>query len=117
MKKLITIAALILIISFNSQAQETKLAKPASFSWSQKTMDYLGLPQEQQQKITALKKEYEPKIKAVQSDTALTEEEKKQKVKELYAVRNAQIDKLLTKEEKQKVKEMKQKMKEQNSDK
>jgi Spy/CpxP family protein refolding chaperone len=114
MKRFFLLSAFVFTLSVASKAQDTKPAKAASFSWNKKTMEEVGLSDDQQQKVVTLKTTYDPKIKAIQSDATSGEEDKKQKVKDLYTERNAEIDKLLTKEQKEKVKEMKKKLKEQS---
>jgi len=72
-----------------------------------KMKEELNLSDEQMTKITASRKATAEKMKAVHENTALSDEEKREQVKELIKQQKESTKSLLTEEQKQKMKEHK----------
>jgi|GEM_PF-4407990 len=101
----------LLVLGFsNTQAQDNK-PKKEKFSWQKEYMDEAGIAPEVQAKITVLKEESEVKVKAIKKDTTFSEEEKKEKIKEVHKKKSEAINALLSKEQKNKIKEIKERLK------
>ena len=116
MKKLTLLIALLLALGFTAtQAQENK-SKKANFSWQKEYMDEAGIAADVQAKITTIKDESEVKIKEIKKDGTLTEEQQKEKTKEIYKKRAEDIFALLTKEQKEKIKEIRERIKKENGE-
>lgn len=111
MKKIL-LAVLLLTAGFSAvQAQDKKKEQ---FQWSKATMDALGVSAEVQSKINDIKKSNDAEIKKVKDDGTLTEEQRKEKLKELRKQRMDAIEALLTPEEKKKADEMKKEINKRN---
>jgi hypothetical protein len=93
------------------QAQAQPKQKPF---WVKENMDTIGIKPEVQEKITVIKDKANEEIKLVRKDEKLGEEEKKAKVKALNKKKEDDIMALLSPDVKQKVKELKKKLKEDN---
>jgi hypothetical protein len=111
MKRIITAVVLLMALSTtNSFAQDAK-GKKENFAWQKAYMDSAGISADVQEKIEAIKKEYEPKTKAIRKDNALTEDAKKEQIKALNKEKAKTIEALLTKEQKAKIKAIKESLK------
>lgn len=97
MKALFTILLLAACMLGNAQT------KPVFSYYSLETLDAIGATQEQKDKIAAIKKETDTKIKEVKKDTSLNEDQKKAAYAEHYKVGGARYFEIITKEQKQKL--------------
>jgi hypothetical protein len=110
MNKILLLLALLVLGYCNAQAQDNK-PKKEGFSWQKEYMDEAGIAPEVQAKITVLKTESEVNVKAIKKDTTFSEEEKKEKIKEVHKKKSEAINALLSKEQKSKIKEIKERLK------
>lgn len=97
-------------------AQENQKNKKDNFNWQKQYMDSAGIAADVQGKIEAIKKEAEPKVKAIRKDDSLTEDVKKEKIKEINKKKGEDINALLSKEQKAKIKEIKERLKKEGGD-
>lgn len=86
----------------HAKKQTTATTKPRK----QSDMDQLNLSSDQQAKIKAVTKDYQAKTKKVNGNTALTDAQKKEKIKELKAEKKKEMDGILTVDQKNKLKEI-----------
>lgn len=100
-KILLSIASLLAIVQI-SFAQDAQAAPKPQFQWDQKTMTEIGISDEVQAKIEAVKKAANVEIKKVRQDATLAEDVKKKTLKELNGKRQKDIEALLTPEQKEK---------------
>jgi hypothetical protein len=112
MKTKITLITLLLLFttSLTTMAQKGEAKKSDGFNWQKKYLDEAGIPDSTQTKIKVVIEEASTKIKAIKKDATLTEEDKKTKTKEVYKKRYEDIHALLTKLQKQKIKEIKERV-------
>jgi hypothetical protein len=110
MKKILMMLALLVLVYCNAQAQDNK-PKKENFSWQKEYMDEAGIPADVQAKIIALKDESEVKVKEIKKDASLAEDVKKEKIKEVHKKKSEAINALLSKEQKSKIKEIKERLK------
>lgn len=94
-------------------------ARPAKkvFAWNKKTMNEIGVSAEVQAKIEEFKKQNEAEQKALKESDAYikaSEEEQKKKMGALLGKRQKTIYEMLTKEQQDKVDEMREKIKKEN---
>jgi hypothetical protein len=114
MKKVVMIMGLLLTIAVSQGfAQDTKTKKD-NFSWQKVYMDEAGIPVDIQVKIDSIKQVFEPKMKAIRKDASLDENAKKEKIKTLNKEKVNAIEVLLTKEQKAKIKTIKERLKKEN---
>lgn len=112
MKKVILMFAFFLFaFGVQSFAQDSTKAKKENFTWQKQYMDEAGIPADVQAKIEVIKKETQIKIKEIKKDGALSEEVKKEKRKEIRKQMNTGINALLSKEQREKIKGIKEKVK------
>lgn len=79
-------------------------------------MDAIGIAAGVQEKINDIKKASDEELMKVKADAALTEEQKKEKLKELRKKRMEDIEALLTNEQKAKAEEMRKAIAEKNKE-
>jgi hypothetical protein len=119
MKKLfvtLTLMVFTAIVGFSQAAVANAAAaekKPQTFQLNKKTMAELGVTADVQTKILDIKKASDVLVKNIKEDTAMSEDDRKKALKELYAKRNKEMESLLTPEQKAKADEMKKALKEQ----
>jgi Skp family chaperone for outer membrane proteins len=111
MKKVIMMLSLLLTIVVSQSFAQNDKAKKENFGWQKMYMDSAGISADVQTKIEAIKKDYDPQIKAIRKDATLAEDAKKEKMKELRKKMNDEINALLTKEQKAKIKAIKEGLK------
>ena len=109
MKRILFALFALVLFSVNMNAQKVK-----QFSWNKKNMTEVGLSPEQQSRVDSIKTASNQEIEAVKSDSALSEDTKKNKLQELHKKRLVNIDALLTVEQKKKVEEIKARIKKEN---
>lgn len=98
-------------IAFNSADAQT------SFDYySKETLDAVGAAPEQQQKLKALKLDYDKKIRAARKDANLSDEEKKEKVKTYYKDRSTEYFEILTAEQGEYIKRLRKEFQEKKQD-
>lgn len=98
-------------VAFNNTNAQT------SFDYySKETLDAVGATSEQQQKLKALKLDYDKKIRSTRKDTDLSDEEKKAKVKTYYKDRSTQYFEILTPEQGEHIKRLRKEFQEKKSD-
>lgn len=112
MKKL-TFMLLVLIITGSTQsfAQDAPKNKKENFSWQKMYMDEAGIPGDVQAKIEVIKQESEAKVKEIRKDATLADDVKKAKIKEINKKKGENINALLTKEQKEEIKEIRERIK------
>lgn len=82
-------------------------AQTKSFSYySQETLDAIEASVEQQEKIRTIRKNTNDQIRATKRDSNLTEEEKKEKFKEIYREGGKLYNEVLTSEQIEKLKRL-----------
>lgn len=112
MKKLLfTLFIFTAIGATQSFAQETPKTKKENFSWQKQYMDEAGIPTDIQAKIEVIKKESEAQVKKIKKDETLSEEVRKEKIKEVQKKKGEDINAMLNKEQKEKIKEIKERVK------
>lgn len=110
MKKL-SLLAFFMSLFFFVNAQN----KPSFSYYSVETLEAIGTSKEQQAQIAEIRKNTDERIRTVKKDTALTEEEKKNKYKEIYGEGGVLYKKVLTEEQNEKLKILFKKFQEKNS--
>jgi hypothetical protein len=116
MKKIVIIMTVLFAIGTNNIFAQDAKGKKDNFAWQKNYMDSAGISAEVQAKIEVIKKEYEPKTKAIRKDKALTEDAKKAQMKVLNKEKATAIEALLTKEQKATIKAIKEKLKKDNGE-
>jgi periplasmic protein CpxP/Spy len=111
MKKMLLALLVVFAMGTIVNAQDSTMQKKQQFQWNKKTMDEIGISPDVQVKINDIKKANDEEIKKVKDDAALNEEQKKDKLKELRKKRMADIEALLTPEQKAKADAMRKEMK------
>jgi hypothetical protein len=112
-KRIMLLGVLLMIAVSQSFAQDAKVKKD-NFSWQKVYMDEAGIPVDIQAKIDSSKQVFEPKAKAIRKDGTFTEDAQKEKLKALYKERATAIEALLTQEQKNKIKAIKERLKKEN---
>lgn len=110
MKKILFATMLLFATTAIVHAQDGE-KKKAQWQWNKKTMDELGISADVQTKIDAVKTANDAELKKVKEDGALSDEQRKEKIKELRKKRMADIEALLTPEQKTKADAMRKAMK------
>lgn len=116
MKRIMLIITLLVAIGLGNGFAQGGNTKKENFSWQKQYMDEAGIPADIQAKIDSLKAAYDVKIKAIKKDDTLTEEVKKEKIKEQHKQKAEDIFALLTKEQKEKIKEIRERIKKENGE-
>lgn len=112
MKKMILALAIFLFAAgVQTFAQTTPKAKKEGFSWQKVHMDEAGIPADVQAKIEVINKESGVKVKEIRKDATLAEDVKKERIKEVNKKKGDDINALLTKEQKAKIKDIKERLK------
>lgn len=78
--------------------------KPSFSYYSLETLEAIGTSKEQQAQIKEIRKNTDDLVRAVKKDAALTEEEKKNRYKEIYGEGGKLYKKVLTEEQNEKLK-------------
>lgn len=86
--------------------------KATSFGWSKTSLAEIGCDVDQIKKITAIKKEASEKKAKIEADAALDEKAKKAAIKVIVKDRNEAMNALLTEEQRKKVQDINNKLKE-----
>jgi hypothetical protein len=107
MKRIITAVVLLMALGTTSSFAQDGKMKKEGFSWQKNYMDSAGIAAEVQAKIETIKLQYDPQIKEIRKDKALAEDAKKAKMKEVRKKMNDEIVALLSKEQKAKIKAIK----------
>ncbi len=111
MKKMFFLALLVITACAISNAQDSssnRKPRPAKDSVHRvNPMKQIGLTKDQQDKVTAADKDFRTNTKEVKSDSTLTADQKKAKLKELRQEHENAIDGILTADQKAKLKEIK----------
>jgi hypothetical protein len=110
-KVLFVLLALAMGAGTQSFAQEAPKTKKETLVWQKVYMDEAGIPADIQAKIDSIRGSYESRLKEIRKDNALPEETKKDKTKELNKQRSEEIFALLTKEQKEKIKTIRERLK------
>jgi len=113
MKKIIMMMALFFAIGAGA-AQAQDKPKKETFSWQKAYMDEAGIPADVQTKIDDIKKEFEGKAKTIRKDATLDEDAKKEKLKENNKQKAQAIEALLTKEQKARIRDIRERIKKAN---
>jgi len=112
MKKVIfTMLLLCTIGSMQSFAQENPKGKSEHFNWQKTYQDEAGISPEVQEKIETIKQESDVKAKAIRKDKTLADDARKEKLKANNKEKSDAINALLTKEQKVKIKAIKERLK------
>lgn len=113
MKQWILLSVIVFTCNLALKAQE----KPEKilFKWDQKTMETLAFTPEQVEKFKQIQKETNIESAAIRKDENLTEEQKKEKMKELVSSRSAKQHAVLTPEQLKRTVELKKKIRETNA--
>ncbi len=85
--------------------------KKESFNWQKQYLDEAGISADVQARIDTIKSTAEIKLKEIRIDESITDEVKKEKMQEIYKKRYEEINVLLTKEQREKIKEIKERLK------
>ncbi|GEM_PF-3656777 len=89
----LTLAFVLLCVFSFAQKQ------PTMFTWKKDDLKEIGASDEQITQLLQLTKDSQLRVKAINEDTSLSEDDKKAKVKEEYAARSAERRKILTPEQ------------------
>lgn len=84
---------------FTANAQETKSKKEVRKEHHAEMMEELGLNEEQQTKLDALKKDTKQKIASIKDDTSMDDETRKAKIKSIKSNHQAAMKEILTEEQ------------------
>lgn len=106
MKKLLLLASLAIATIISASAQDSTVAshpKKVSITQQKKMKEKLNLTDDQSKQLKVIDKGYAGKIKAVKSNTALTEDQKKAQLKTLHQQRKDDFQKILTPDQKDKL--------------
>jgi hypothetical protein len=114
MKKIITIMTMLFAMGTTQSFAQQEKVKKENFGWQKMYMDEASISTDVQAKIETIKLEFEPKTKAIRKDASLAEDVKKEKLKVINKERATAIEALLTKEQKAKIKEIKERLKKEN---
>ena len=104
-------AAALLAVSTSVFAEDEKPKAPAGRAPGERLKmmtEKLGLTEEQQGKIKAIIEKNMPKAKELREDTALSQEDKRAKMQELRKAEVEEIRAVLTPEQQEKMKELRQ---------
>lgn len=97
-KKIITAAFIaFMTISATSFAQSGE--KPNKMAMNEKMYDSLGLNQQQKENLKALNDDGRKQMEAIRNDAALSDDQKKDKMKELRKTQKTKRDAILTPEQ------------------
>ena len=109
MKKFLLVVTLFFAVGIAQSFAQNAAAKPKkeSFMWSKQYMDEAGFDAALQAKIEASKKANDAEVKALKSDSNLSEEDKKKQLAALGAKRQKVINDMLSPEQKAKIAEIK----------
>ena len=102
MKKLITY----IIVSFfiTSTAALAQQQKKVVFNWQKEYLTEAGIAPDIQEKITEINLKSTEEIKSIRNDSSLNDDQKKEKLQEIYNVRYLAIKALITNEQMDKIK-------------
>ena len=87
---------------------EGRSAQGKGLDRGKKMQEELGLTSEQQQKVSSIHSEFRPRFKALRNDDALTQEQKKEKMRQLMQQQQEQMKAVLTPEQIQKMQSLRQ---------
>jgi predicted transglutaminase-like cysteine proteinase len=107
MKKILIISFCLFSFSAVLFAQD----KPKSFQWDKATMAEVGISKEKQKKIEGINDTLSAQLEQLKNDKSIGKEEIKEKSSQLRKDSQKKIMAELTEEEKQKVKEIKERIK------
>jgi Spy/CpxP family protein refolding chaperone len=108
MKKILAFTVLLFTLTSASQAQQASSPKKeASKEERKKVKDDLNLSSEQASQMKEINKDFKDKFFAIKGDNSLTEEQKKEKFKELNRERMRKTNSILTPEQQRKMSEYK----------
>lgn len=111
MKPIFFLAFLLFAITAGEAQQKRDTIHAGSKPQKTKMKDELGLSKKQAAEVKASKKEYKAEKDKVEKNAALSESEKKEKIKHLKEEKNKKVDATLTPEQKEKAKMLKKKKK------
>ncbi len=109
--KYLIIAACLLLTSTSFTFAQNGEKKKMQWQWNKPTMDELDINSETQTKIEAVKTANDAEVKKIKDDTSLADDQRKKKMQELRKKRMAEIDALLTPEQKAKADEKRKALK------
>ncbi len=108
MKRIILMAVAALVVSVGAQAQTQRKADTSRIMQMKENrhdmMSQLNLTKDQKQKVRTLDQDNKSKIEAVRNDNSLTQEQKKEKMKELRKAHQEGMNSILTKDQQDKMK-------------
>lgn len=87
---------------------EGRSAKGKGLDRGKKMQEELGLTNEQQQKVSSIRSEFKPKFESLRSDNSLTQEQKKEKMRQLMQQQQQEMKAVLTPDQVEKMKAMRQ---------
>lgn len=116
--KLIGLFVCFIVIVFSAQAQAKKDSTVISNRERQAVKKELGLSRKQAREIKSVRKNYKGRLKAIGTDSTLSQEQQKQQKHQLLKERQQKTDSLLTPQQRVKARElMKEKRKERRASK
>ena len=103
MKKLFTVAVLMIGFTVASYAQQSTTSPKETRKEEQKKMkDELNLSNEQETKLKDTDKEFRTRAQSIKANTSLSEEQKKEQLKSLHKERVTKANAILTPEQQEK---------------
>jgi len=119
MKKLIVMACIAAGFTLSAQAQDSSAAKiqhknKHSKEWKHDGKAKLDLTADQQEKMKAMRAEFKIQAKAINDNSALTEDQKKEQLKALHVKNRQQMKAVLTPDQQQKVAEQRKNLRKQH---
>jgi hypothetical protein len=107
MKKIIAVIIIsVSLISISAHAQTPKTAKHGSGETKQMLKDSLHLTDAQADSVISIREEFRAKIKNVMSNTTVAADKRKEEIKPLREQMKMRLKAILTKEQMQKMQEM-----------
>lgn len=122
MKKLLTSISILTLFAINANAQVQREVKPRTHAShtkgeKHKMMKDLNLSKEQKGKMKEFKQSMKQKKDAIKNNASLSEEQKKQQMKQLHKEQKQNLQTILTPEQKAKLKKERMEMKKSGGDK